>query len=68
MLSVKQIKEDKMTALQQMEKARKRYIRKVDKAQYHGDLADAATEYISKLEEIIREFNNAECKTDSQRA
>ena len=47
-----------MTAKELQEKAGKRYHRKVDKAQYHNDLIDAALEYITALNKIIEQLTS----------
>lgn len=51
---------DRVTKIEQQERARRRYIRRVDRAQYHNDLVDAASEYITALEEIIKRYIRAE--------
>ena len=43
----------KLTPLEQMEKARKKYSWRIDRAHYHNDLMEAALEYMGMLEKII---------------
>jgi len=42
-----------MELLEEMEKARKKYHRKIDKAQYHNEIITAASEYIGTLEHLV---------------
>mgnify|MGYP001575743896 CR=1 FL=1 len=46
----------KLTPLEQVEKARKRYSWRVDRAHYHNDIIDACLEYMKTLEAIINKI------------